>query len=247
MCFCGLVEGTQQVTQHILHITHNGHLCVTNLANFCGVNVHVDDLGVGSKLASFSGHPVIKSSTEYHQEVRFLERQNSGDGPVHTGHTEIQGARVGESTSRHQSGDYWSAHLVGKRCELFVSSRTNDSTTHIQNRLRGFRNHLRSNLDLLRVRLRHRVVTGEINLWWPNKRCRLLLGVFGDVHQHGAGATRGRDVDSGSNHTRDFFGLGHQERVLGDRHGHTGDIHLLESISSHRGGEDLTGDGKQRD
>ena len=166
---------------------------------------------------------------------------------MHSRHSQVQGAGVGKRASCHQRGHHGSGHLVGERGELFVSIRTNNSTPDIQHRLRGFSDHLRCDLDLLGVCLDHRVVTGEVNLWWPDKRRRLLLGILGDVHQNGAWATRGRDVNGGSDHSGNFFRLRDQERVLGDRHRDTGDIDLLERVGSHRGGEHLTCDGQQRD
>ena len=53
-------------------------------------------------------------------------------------------------------------------------------------------------------------------------------------------------MNSSRNHGGDFFWLSHQERVFGNRHGHTGNIDFLESVSTHRVGEHLTGNRQHR-
>ena len=126
-----------------------------------------------------------------------------------------------------------------------MGSSTDNPATHIQHGLLGFGNHLRGNLDLLGVCLGHRVVSGKVNFWGPNKRRALLLRILRDVHEHRSWPTGRCDVHRGSNDARNFFRLRHQERVLGDRHGDTRDVDFLERVCSHRRRENLTGDGEQ--
>ena len=66
---CGLVEGSEKVTQDVFHITDDRHLSLANLADFCGVDVHVDNFGVGSKLARLPRYTVVKACTQNYEKV----------------------------------------------------------------------------------------------------------------------------------------------------------------------------------
>ena len=67
--FCGLVESSEQVSQHVLHVPHNGDFSMADLANFGGINIHVNNFGVRCELAGLPGHPVIKTSTQHNQQI----------------------------------------------------------------------------------------------------------------------------------------------------------------------------------
>ncbi|CAB4582135.1 unannotated protein [freshwater metagenome] len=166
---------------------------------------------------------------------------------MHPGHSEVQRARVRERSAGHQGGHDRCAHLVGESRQLFVGARANHTATNIENRFGRFSNHLSSDLHLLLVGLGNRVIAGQINLRRPNKGGALLLSVFRDVHKHWARPARGSNVNSSSDDGRNLFGLRHQERVLRDRHRHTGDVDFLERVSPHRSRENLASDGEQRD
>ncbi|CAB4582126.1 unannotated protein [freshwater metagenome] len=64
-----LVERGKQVLQDVFHITDNGNLGVTNLANLGRVNVDVNHLGVWRKLARLAGNSVVKSRAQNNQQV----------------------------------------------------------------------------------------------------------------------------------------------------------------------------------
>ena len=62
----------------------------------------------------------------------------------------------------------------------------------------------------------------------------VLLRVLGDVDEHGAGPTGGRDLVRGRERGRHVLGLRDQEGVLGDRHRDADDVDLLERVGAHQ-------------
>src|SRR6266852_491783 len=69
-----------------------------------------------------------------------------------------------------------------------------------------------------------------------------LLRVFGDIDEDGAGPAGICDQKSFTNRTRNVFGAGNDDVVLGDRHGDAGDIDFLKRIGAEELAADLPGD-----
>ena len=49
-----------QLVQHVPHIAHDGDVYSDVLADLGGIDVDVDDLGVGGKLLYLARHPVVE-------------------------------------------------------------------------------------------------------------------------------------------------------------------------------------------
>src|SRR6202044_3523624 len=69
-----------------------------------------------------------------------------------------------------------------------------------------------------------------------------LHRVLCDVHEDGAGAAGGRQVEGLADGAGDVLGLGDEEVVLGDRVGDAGDVRLLEPVGADQVRGDLAGD-----
>ena len=69
MFFRRFSESYKKILKNVFHIPHNGNLSVTNLANFCRIDIDMNHFGQGSKLTGLPGHPIIKSGTENDQQV----------------------------------------------------------------------------------------------------------------------------------------------------------------------------------
>jgi len=74
-----------------------------------------------------------------------------------------------------------------------------------------------------------------------------LLGILGDVHQHGTRAPAGGHGEGLANGRGDVLGPGHQVVVLGDRQGDARDVHLLEGVRAQQARAHLPRDGDQGD
>ena len=158
---------------------------------------------------------------------------------MHSRHPQVQRAGIRECPSRHQGGDNGSTHLISKGSQFLVSVSSNSAPANIENWLFGGSNHFRSNLNLFCVCFRDWVISGQIYFWGPNEGRAILLRILSYIDQHRSRSPSCGNVDRCCDHSRDFFRLGHQERMLRNRHGHTRDVHLLKSISTHRVGKNL--------
>ena len=84
---------------------------------------------------------------------------------------------------------------------------------------------------------------------WDGRRLSALkltgIGrhVLGDIHQHRPRPSRPRNGKGPADRSRQIVHILHNIAVLGDGHGHPGDIHLLEGILSKQRKIHVTGDG----
>ena len=127
-----------------------------------------------------------------------------------------------------------------------MSTRPNHTATDIQNRLGRIENEVSRSLNLLTVRLGHRLVARKFDLWRPAELKLAHLGILGDVNQNRAGTTGTSDFVGGHDGRRNVFSASDEEAVLSDRHGDTHDVRLLEGVRANRVRVDLTGDSQHR-
>src|SRR5699024_4881332 len=66
--------------------------------------------------------------------------------------------------------------------------------------------------------------------------------ILSDIHQHRAGTARAGDGKGLPDHIGQLGGVLHQVVALGDGHGDTGDIHLLEGVLANQVLTDVAGD-----
>ena len=119
------------------------------------------------------------------------------------------------------------------------------AAAQIQNRALGLIDHLRRLGDFVGVRRRRGL--GATRLRPVADGNALQLHVFGDVHQHRAGAARQRQREGARNHFQQRFGAVHQKIMLGDRHAQAIGVHLLKGVGADHALRHLAGDGHQRD
>ena len=111
----------------------------------------------------------------------------------------------------------------------------------------GGENHFSRGLDLLAVRVSHRLVARKFNLWRPREFKFLILSILGNVYQNRAWTTGSCKFVGRCNCCWNFRCIGDQEAVLGDWHCDTNDVCLLESVGSNRVRVHLTGNCKKWD
>ena len=124
--------------------------------------------------------------------------------------------------------------------------RLNHAAAYVEHGALRLGNHLRRLRDLAVVRLRVRLVARQVHLRRPHEFDLGVLHVLRDVHQHRAGAAGGGDVERRRDRAWNIVRLGHHEVVLGNRHGHTADVRLLERVGAQQRRADLAGDRHQR-
>ena len=76
----------------------------------------------------------------------------------------------------------------------------------------------------------------------PIKFAGAKLGIFGDVHEHGAGPVGSGDLEGFAQAGSDFIGARHQIIVLGDGHRDAGNVGFLKGVAAEHGAAHLSGD-----
>ena len=89
-------------------------------------------------------------------------------------------------------------------------------------------------------------ITGQPHFWWPAEHHFVLQNVFGQVHQHRAGAARLGDIERLGDDAWNIVAITDEEVVFGHRHGDAGDVGFLEGIGADEGPPNLSGDRNDR-
>ena len=217
-----------------LHVTHERHVGGAVLADLSGVDVGVDDPGLGRESRQLSGHAVIEACAQSDQQVGLLQRGHRGDRAVHPRHPEMLRVRVGERAARHQRRDDRNPGQLSELAQVLGGVRLQHAATDVQDWPLAAADQPGGLADLLGVRLRRRPVARQVELDRPLERRLGLERVLGDVHEHRTRTTGGRDVERLRERARDVSGVLDQEVVLGDRHRDPADVGLLERVGSDR-------------
>jgi hypothetical protein len=77
-------------------VAHDRHVGPADLAELGGVDVDVDDLGVGGEAGHLAGDPVVEAAAQGDEQVGLLHRHDRRVVAVHAGHAQAQaGGRRG--------------------------------------------------------------------------------------------------------------------------------------------------------
>ena len=164
-------------------------------------------LAFGREGLQDAGHPVVEARAERDQQVGLLQGDHGGDRAVHAGHAEVLRVRVGEGAAGHQRGDHRGAGELGELEQLRRGVGLDDAAADVEHGLAGRRDEPGGLADLLAVAAEHRAVAGQVDLGRPGEGHLALLGVLGDVDEHGAGTAGGGDVERLGDDVRDVVGV----------------------------------------
>ena len=241
-------EQVGQLGQHVLEVADDRHVCEADLRDFCRINVNVDDLSLGCEGVELTGDAVVEACAEGDEQVRLLHCGDGGDGAVHAGHAEVLGGRVGECTDSVQGGDDGCADELSQLVELFGSTCADQATADVEDGALGFGDELSCFVNLLGVAAGDGGVAAQLQVL---RNAAVFhhanLCVLGDVHEHGAGASGGCDVECCCERAGDVLRVGDHEGVLGDGHCHADDVSFLECVRAQQLSGHLAGDCDQGD
>ena len=228
-------------------VADDRHIGMAVLADLGRIDISVDHLGVGREGVQLAGHPVVETGAESDQQITLLQGGNCSHGAMHPGHPQVLDVAVRERPAGHQRGHHRNAGQLGQLSQFLAGLTADHSAADVEHWLAGRGDQLGGLLDLAAVRLGVRLVPGQVQLRRPTERARALQHVLGNVDENGAVSAGGGDVERLGDRPRDIVTVANQEVVLGDRHGHAGDVGLLEGVGADQRPPDLPGDGDHRD
>ena len=105
-----------------------------DLAELGGVDVDVDDLGLGGEGGDLAGDPVVEPAAQRDQQVGALHRGDGGVVAVHARHAEREAVRVGEGAPGHQRGDHVDVAELGQLAQRLGRPGLEDAAAGVDHR-----------------------------------------------------------------------------------------------------------------
>ena len=224
-----LDQSTVDLRQSILQIADNGSICVNVFVDFGSIDIHMYNLGIFCKLLRIACNTVGESCSHGNQKITLADSQIGSLGTVHTDHTGISVALSVKSTFSHQSITYRCIQKFCKLCHFIGCIRRHCTTAKINVRLLSITEQFHYILDIL-----FRIAIDSLH-------CLRCLGskltycgsyILGDIYQYRAGTAALSNMKCLTDGIRKNFYILYNISMLGNRHGHTGNVHLLERILS---------------
>ena len=91
--------------EHALHVAHDGHIGGAILADFGGIDIHMDDFGVRREGGQAAGDAVVEAHAEGDQQVAVGHAHVGGVAAVHAGHADEIRMAGGQAAEPHQGAD----------------------------------------------------------------------------------------------------------------------------------------------
>src|SRR5699024_9615538 len=133
----------------------DGHFRVAVLGDLGGVDVGVDDLGLGCEGVEAAGDTVVEAGPQGDDEVGLLQGADGGDVTVHPGHAHVQRVAVGEDAACHECGDHGDPREFGQDAEFARCPGAQDTTADVQDGAFGVGDHPGGFAHLFAVRFGH--------------------------------------------------------------------------------------------
>ena len=233
-----------QSFQHDFRITDDMVVRLNVLVDFGPVDVDMNDFSVTGKRIRLQCHPVREAAADGNQQIAAVYSAVGCLGSVHANHSCRQRIRTVHGTSAHQGDGNRRIHLAGKFPEFFVGPASGYAAAANQHRFLGFLNHVYQDIDILLIRLRSQQTAGAgtANQFAQSTGSGMsLLGnrliihlccsnVLRNIDEHRSRSAASGNAESLSHRIRQFVHIPYEVVGLGNRHGNTGDVHLLESI-----------------
>ena len=235
-----------EIVQDILQVSDDGLMHFDILIDLCGIDINVDDLGAGRKLIGISDHAVRKARAHRNQKVAFTDAEIGSLGAVHTDHAGIVGIMPVKSTFSHQCVAHGCINEFHKFLELFAGPGDHSAAAHIEEGAFGGFDHFDHVVDV------GIAVTASLSLQsFGRGGSGDVLGhcaghILGNIDQNRAGSAGCGDPEGLADRRREVLDILDDVAMLGDRHGDTRDIDLLERILAKKRQGYVARDGDKR-
>ncbi len=213
-----------------------------------GIDVDVDDLGVGREAVDLAGDPVVEARADRHHHVAAVHREVGFVGAVHAEHAEKLGIRRRERAQALEGqGDRVAGGVdeIGERGARLRAG-VDHAAAAVEHRALG-RGHQRHRLlDLGGIALDRRAIRLVPHLLGLDVGSLGNLDVLRQIDHHRAGTTGARDMKRLVQHARQGFHVLDQVVVLGAGAGDAGGVGLLEGVGADQLGRNLARQADQR-
>ena len=233
--FSRLAEEGVQPAQRVFDITQNGEFYDLVLVDLRVVDVDVNNRSVLGKFANFSGDAVVKSDPDRQQEVGFVDRIICINRSMHSQPFQREFVRLGEASNAHQGCRHWNAGSLYKLPEFRRRLSRNDPSAAVDHWALCGLNEADHFIEREVVCLGNRRVATQVHLVGENRLGCRQLDIFGNINEHGTGASTLGDVKGLFHNSRDVVHIHHEVIVFDDLSGDAENVGLLKSpFADHR-------------
>ncbi len=222
------------------------------LADFGGVDLHVDDIGVLGVLLKLAGHPVVEAHAEGNQQIGLHDGAVGLDGAVHAHHAQTQGVIRRHGRQAVQSEGDRNVDLFGELTQKLAGVAGDDPVAAEDDRPFA----AVDQFDRLfhRFACRGRVVEEAGQMRAEVTAVELValgnggvLDVLGDIEHHRPATPGGGDVEGFVYRPFDLLDIQGHVGLFADRHHDPDHVAFLKGVGSDDAGGDLAGDGDDGD
>ena len=241
-------EVRQQGFEHLGQIADERHVDLNVLVDLRRIDLDVDLLRVDCVSCERASNAIIEAHAAGDEQIGLLNRLVHPCLAVHAHHAERERMRGGEAAEPEQRRGDGNLQTLGQREYLLASAGLNHAVSGKNHRTFRGANQLHSLEDRVLFRAQHGMGSIRLGRGCREIECRRsLLGILGDVDQHGAGTSRLRDEQRFADGRSNVFGARYDVIVFRHRQSNAGDVDLLESVCAEHLARDLAGDAEQRD
>ena len=243
----GLPE-THHLAQRLGGVRDNGQVHAHDLVDLRGVDIQVDLLAVRRELLDQAGDTVVEARAQADHQVAIMHGMVGFPGAVHAHHAQPFGTRGREGAQAHQGRGHGETGQVHQLAQQLAGFRPgiDDAAAGIEDGALRRRHHLHRAHDGRQVGIGLGLVGAVMHRLRAHVSAGLELHVLGNVHDHGAGAAGGGDLECLMDHAGQIAHLLHQPVVLGAGPGNADRIAFLEGIGADQMRRHLAGQHHQR-
>ncbi len=191
-------------------------------------------------------HAVVEPRSHRDDQIGMVDGHVGRVGAMHAHHAQPEFVVTGKSPQPHERGGHGNAQRMRQSAQT-VRRVGHDDASQQQGPLR-FRQHVHRTAQLVQVGPVGRVVAAHVDVLGPHEFRTRLHNVFGQIDQHGTGASGASQIERLTQSTGQFADVLDQEVVLGAWAGDAHDVYFLKGIvadelGGHLSRDDDHGDG----
>ena len=235
-----------QQRERTLDVAHEGHVGMDDFVDFGGVDLHMDDPGVGAEGGGVARYAVVETHSDGDEQVALLVFDVGAVVAVHPQHSHVAGvvARQRREAQQRRGGRHAAAIEKGPQFGFGVAQ--DRSLADHRQRPPGFVDEPRRFLDASCVGRKGGCVAADRGDPFVAEGRRRALGVLGDVDYDGARAPRTGDVEGFGDGRRNLFGVFDLAVPFRDSLRDPDEVGLLKGVGSQQCRTYLSGDEHQR-
>ncbi len=232
--------------QGVTAVGHQGNVHPHVLADRTGVDVDMDDLGMGGKGVDSAGDPVVEAGPHRDQEIAIGHRHVGEIGAVHPQHSHAERIGAGKAAQPHESHGHRDVELLGQFSKGVTGIAEDHPAAGVNHRPFGLEHRLAGLLHLAGMGFVGGTVGPHLDRFRVRELDLSVDHVLGQIDQNRAGPAAAGQMKGLADGGHQIVRVLDQIVMLGHRPGDPDDIHFLEGVVADQHGRHLAGEDHHR-